>query len=161
LPQRGEARSSAPPLLAFVVHVVVLVVVVRAIIVPVLDFLTRTGERPVVERITYVEPEPEPERPVTPPPSTTRATPGLPTAVASRPLPVRPTPPSATDTGRALRAGPPIELGPGRQVFGSGVAGLTTGPVDPRLVAPPGIPNAPVRAPSRNANTVVNSWVGA
>jgi hypothetical protein len=64
------------------------------------------------------------------------------------------------DTGRGAPAGPPIEAGVGRQIFGSGVSGLSTGPVDPRLIAPPGIPDGPVRARARDPNALVNSWVG-
>ncbi len=161
LPRRGEARSSGPPLLALVLHIVVVVLVVRAVSMPVLDFLSRTGARPVVEQITYVEaePEPEPERPLAAVPPSTRGPQGaVPPAAAA--LPVMPTLPGVADTGRGTPAGPPIEAGAGRQIFGSGVSGLSTGPVDPRLIAPPGIPDGPVRARARDPNALVNSWVG-
>jgi hypothetical protein len=163
LPRRGEERSGGPPLMALLLHIAVVILVVRAVSVPVLDFLTRVGERPVQENITYLDPDVPDEIAVVPPPRVVDRRASEPVPAVARPaLPVMPTLPAVADTGRGgAVAGPPIDVGTGRQVFGSGVSGLTTGAVDPRLVAPPGIPNEVVRAPKPNPNAVVNAWVGS
>jgi hypothetical protein len=165
LPERGRGARGVPALVALVLHVVVAIVVVRTVTMPVLDFLRRGGDRPVEERVTYVVPAEEEEPAVPPPPMLAErpTTAGAPPTRAGAPLPVLPTPPS--DTGsRGVR--PPAGQGgaataDGRQVFGTGVEGLSTGRVDPRLVAPPGIPDGPVRNPILSPDVYVDAWVAA
>jgi hypothetical protein len=166
LPRRGSERHRGPALVALVVHVVAVVLIGRMISVPVLDFLRRTGQPPVEERIAFVEP-PREEAPRAAVPPAARSAPPTTRAAAptdGRPaLPVITAVPTGIDTagaGSAAVAGataPPT----GRVAFGTGVAGLTTGPVDPRLVTPPPRPDAVVRAPVRAPELYVDAWVGA
>src|SRR5690606_4238315 len=122
------------------------------------------GERPVEERITYVQPEPQVAppviAPVEPPPATVTEVP--PPTVVRPAAPPLPTMPTLGDTGAGRR--PPAGQTPpttGRQAFGSGVQGLSTGRVDPRLVTPPPMPPGPVRNQASTAQQSVDSWVAA
>lgn len=167
LPQRGRGPLRGPALVAVVLHVVVVVLIARTISVPVLDFLQRVGERPVEERVVYVAAATAPARPVppAPPPAAlprTRA-PGAPPTTepptAGSGLAAFPT---RTDAGAGPpAAGPPLPVGDGRQAFGNGIPGLSTGRIDPRLVLPPGPEDGPVRARTPTADVYVDQWVVA
>ncbi len=165
LPRRGGGRNGGPTLFALAVHVVVLFIVARTISVPVLDFLSRVGDRPVQERITYVTPPRDAElAPAPSPPAVTQPAEGPVSGGVERPsLPPMPVFPPVGDSGGGQRPPPAAgaAAGTGRQAFGSGVPGLSTGPVDPRLVLPPGIPDAPVRNQIRTPDQYVEAWVAA
>jgi hypothetical protein len=169
LPQRGRGPLRGPALVAVVLHVVVVVLVARTISVPVLDFLQRVGSRPVEERVVYVAPAVEPQRPVPAPPP---PPPPMGAATRARGAVAPAEPPTAgaglaafptrIDTGAGPpAAGPPLPVGDGRQAFGNGIPGLSTGRIDPRLVLPPGPEDGPVRARTPTADVYVDQWVVA
>ncbi len=165
VPERERGRRSGPALLSLALHVVVVALILRTISVPVLDFLRRTGEGPIAERVVYVAPSPEePEEVVRVRPLPAEA-PLAPPELPPRAGATRPVLPAATEpVGGRPPAGivvPPPITGDGRQVFGSGLPGLSTGRVDPRLVTPPDLRAGPVRNPTLSADVYVDAWVAS
>ncbi len=166
VPDRERGRRTGPALVSLVLHAAAVTLILRTVSVPVLEFLRRTGEGPVAERVVYIAPpvdEPLVELP--PPPPTTGRTP-TPTEAdqpprAGAPLPALPTVVPSPGAAAASGVTPPLTTGDGRQVFGSGLPGLSTGRVDPRLVTPPGVRDGPARNPLRSADVYVDAWVAA
>jgi hypothetical protein len=167
VPDRERGRRSGPALVSLALHVAVVVLILRTISVPVMDFLTRTGDGPVEERVVYVEPKAERPVEAPPPPPPQRRTDLPPTRSDLPPregaaLPVLPTVTPPTGGGQVTSGVPlPLVTGDGRQVFGSGLPGLSTGRVDPRLVTPPDVVDGPARNRTLSPDVYVDAWVAA